>query len=58
MGLYSVYTVFTLKFIQHKVNMNECLVLESGVSYSNLHLIILIQYMQVVHYYVFAMYNE
>lgn len=48
--LYSVYSVFTLKFNIIKANMDECLVLESGATSRILYFIILIQYIQLVNY--------
>lgn len=49
-GLYSVYSVFTLKLNIIKANMNEYLVLESGATSRILYFIILIQYIQLVSY--------
>lgn len=49
-GLYSVYSVFTLKFNIIKAYMDECLVLELGATSRILYFIILIQYIQLVNY--------
>lgn len=49
-GLYSVYSIFTLKFNITKANMDECSVLESGATSRILYFIILIQYVQLVNY--------